>query len=782
MQNQPNTEVKITETMEQLMLKLLRVVLRGESFTRVLTFEEFKVLFRFAVRHDLSHFVYVALQQTKCLPIANDDAEREFLLAARDMVEAAQYRYVKLEAEIEHIGAVLEREGIDYMPLKGAVMRVMYPEPWLRTSCDVDVLVRESDLDRAVDALVAEGFTTDGERNYHDVVLCCDDVTLELHHNLCVRMPKADTILQTAWENTVSRGHYHLETPAFFLYHHIAHMAHHVVCGGCGIRTVMDLWLLLHNSQYPAKEVLELCRQSGLDVFAEQVCQLAEIWFGDTPYDEQIRPLERYILNGGVFGCQSQRYASSAARHGKNGTALRVMFMPYEDLRYVYPQLDGKPYLTFYYQCRRIITRLRQGRGGDAFNRIKQIGRQDADTVTDMQMFLSSLGLQEVTEEVRQTMNGAQMLMAILRSLLQDTPLSFSPTFEEFHEGYRQAKHHDLAHFVYYVLKQQGKLPQAQTDQQRNILAKAEKQLIRVQYRYARTDAELAHLHEVFVDAGIAHMPLKGAVLCALYPEPWMRTRCDIDMLIHNEDFDRALDRLIQEGYVLNGERNFHEITLVCSDVHLELHHSITERHADMDVLLEQVWDHAESDGLLYRETPDFFRFHHIAHMAHHFMLGGCGVRTVLDLWLLRHAPDHHEDGVRALCEQAKLLTFYDTVCRLSDIWFGDKEHDEVTAACADFILSGGTYGTQKQRDSGIAVQSGRVGTAWKMLCPPYADMVKLYPQLSERKWLTPWYRLRRLFSRLHPTTVNTTLKNIQKLPVGKELDDVKQLMNALEL
>lgn len=385
-------------TTEHVLLSMLRAILRGERFTEPIEFARFKAVYRLALAHDLAHLVYYAAEAGGVLPIPADEEERTFLEQAATAVMTAQYRYVKAEAEIQHIGAVLDKADIDYMPMKGAVSRALYPEAWMRTSCDIDVLVREPDLDRAVEALVAEGFETDGVRNHHDILLRCDGVNLELHHNLLERMPKSDAVLETVWEHTVSRGHYHLETPAFFLYHHIAHMAHHFLGGGCGVRTVMDLWLLLHNSQYPAADVMKLLCEGGLDTFAEQMCTLAEIWFGDGEHTEQTRQVERFVLHGGAFGTEEQRYASSAARHGKKGMAWRVMFMPYDDLRHVYPQLDGKPYLTLYYQCHRIITRLKQGRGGAAVDRIQKVGKQTDDAVESMQAFLSSVGLYHMTK------------------------------------------------------------------------------------------------------------------------------------------------------------------------------------------------------------------------------------------------------------------------------------------------------------------------------------------------------------------------------------------------
>ncbi len=379
-------------TTEQLMIALLRSVLNGTPFTKPITFAEFKEACKLAAKHDLAHLVYFAAKDG-ALPEPIDENERAFLQKMDGKLELAQYRYVKLDAELAHVSAVFEREKIAYIPLKGAVLRALYPQPWMRTSCDIDVLVHEEDLDRAVEALVADGFETDGVRNYHDMSLFCDGVHLELHHNVLERRPQMDVLLAQIWEYTVSKGCYHLEKPAFFLFHHLAHMAYHFLGGGCGVRTVMDLWLLLKHSRFSSGEVLALCEQGGLSVFAEQMCALADVWFGDGEHDDTTRRVEQFILCGGAYGSHDQRGASAAVRHGKYTMVWHKAFMPYTDLKQLYPALDGKPYLTPYYQLCRIVSRLKMGSGKKAMEHIKAASTQDDETIREMQELLAAVGL-----------------------------------------------------------------------------------------------------------------------------------------------------------------------------------------------------------------------------------------------------------------------------------------------------------------------------------------------------------------------------------------------------
>ena len=71
----------------------------------------------------------------------------------RAMVFEAIYRYEKIDFEFKRICESFEENSIDFMPLKGSVLRKLYAEPWLRTSSDADILVKEKDLKRAEELL-----------------------------------------------------------------------------------------------------------------------------------------------------------------------------------------------------------------------------------------------------------------------------------------------------------------------------------------------------------------------------------------------------------------------------------------------------------------------------------------------------------------------------------------------------------------------------------------------------------------------------------------------------
>ena len=85
--------------------------------------------------HDLTHLLALGLRNNGLLTLENGELEKEIFHAA--------FRFEQLNYELTSICRTLERAQVPFIPLKGSVLRQYYPEPWMRTSCDIDVLVRE---------------------------------------------------------------------------------------------------------------------------------------------------------------------------------------------------------------------------------------------------------------------------------------------------------------------------------------------------------------------------------------------------------------------------------------------------------------------------------------------------------------------------------------------------------------------------------------------------------------------------------------------------------------
>ena len=305
------------------------------------------------------------------------------------------------------------------------------------------------------------------------------------------------------------------------------------------------------------------------------------------------------------------------------------------------------------------------------------------------------------------------------------------------------AKQHDILHLLVLGLKKNGLL----TENEKSL----HNQIFQAVYRYEQLQYELDSLCEALEKAKIPFLPLKGSVLRKYYPEPWMRTSCDIDILVHVEDLEKATAYLVDTLEFRKEGKNSHDVSLFSpTGIHLELHYDLVEddRANSAAKVLENVWDRAVKRGgsEYHYEMPDeLFYFYHIAHMAKHFEGGGCGIRPFIDLLVLNNQVEFDKEKRQSLLEEGGLSKFGSQVELLSEIWFGNAEHTEITRQIQDYILKGGVYGTNENR---IAVQQQKQGGKFKYALSkiflPY-DVIKFhYPVLEKHKWLMPFMQVRR--------------------------------------
>lgn len=332
-------------TVENIFFALIRFEINGtelgDDIKNLITPEMLPALFKLSKKHDLAHLVGDALDKNGLLP-DESEAQKRFL-QERNM---AIYRYEQMQYELEGICEALENAKIPFIPLKGSVLRQYYPEAWMRTSCDIDVLVPEDSAQAAREYLVEVLHYVCGEQTTHDISLYAESgVHLELHFDLIEDYVSESNkqVLSNIWEvcslKTGAKYQREMSDEVFYFYH-MAHMAKHFKNGGCGIRPILDDWILnQRNENEQARQ--SLLQKGGIYTFAKQIWQLSACWFSGMPHTPFSLEMEQYILKGGVYGNSENRIAvQQVKKGGKLRNVLSRIFIPYNLLKTQYPILE----------------------------------------------------------------------------------------------------------------------------------------------------------------------------------------------------------------------------------------------------------------------------------------------------------------------------------------------------------------------------------------------------------------------------------------------------------
>lgn len=389
--------------MRQDVIQVFFALLRCEMIEReisadiknIVTEDRLVDLFTFSKKHDLAHLIGYILDKKGLFSNALG-AKKLFLQEWRMSV----YRCEQLQYEFGRICAVLEEEKILFVPLKGSVIRSLYSEPWMRTSCDIDILVSIKNLDKARTVLENRlGYTFRGTGD-HDITLIAESgVHLELHYALLESGAKATekTVLTNIWK-VVERaeGKYaHCKMPDEYFYcYHMSHIAKHLRFGGCGIRSILDTWFLNHKMDFDKSKRDSLLQQAGLLTFAKSIENLTQVWVGGKQASELDEELEQYILTGGVYGTMQNRVAVKInTKQGKFRYLCSRIFLPYRELKFKYPRLQKWPILFPFYQVKRWFRLLKKDSRERSVRELKETTHGDVEKQERVAKLLKDLDL-----------------------------------------------------------------------------------------------------------------------------------------------------------------------------------------------------------------------------------------------------------------------------------------------------------------------------------------------------------------------------------------------------
>ena len=291
---------------------------------------------------------------------------------------------------------------------------------------------------------------------------------------------------------------------------------------------------------------------------------------------------------------------------------------------------------------------------------------------------------------------------------------------------------------------------------------------------------------EALEQAGIAHIPLKGAVIRALYPERWMRNSCDVDVLVKEDDLYKAKAVVEALGFEMRGDKTVHDITFYRGSVHLELHFQLIEDYrmkAPSKILLE-IWDAALlSDGAryTYRLPDEYFYFYHIAHMAKHFGDGGCGIRPFMDLWVLNHRREFSREGRDALLARGELASFEAEMRKLSEHWFSDGDGTGLEFI-ERYILVGGAYGNVHLGREVKKTRGGRLKFFLSRVFLPYGPMSRKYKVLKKHPYLLPVFEVWRWIEAVFKDRKHFSAELKEGLSKPKNMDELDRTLARLGL
>ena len=281
----------------------------------------------------------------------------------------------------QEFAQAMEKNSCPYVILKGEAAASYYPVPEQRALGDVDFITPPAFMEKTAALMQEKGYTYIAEELDHHHHLFRGKERLEMHTELA-GMPEGDkaapvwTYLETLYDRRryIDRGDCSFYAPSHA--HHglilVLHMQHHMICGGFGIRHLMDWACYVRqtaNEDFWQAELLPLLGSIGLRYYTAVVTKMAAMylridcpqWAQDAEPDV-CRELMEDLIAGGNFGRKDKerlrsgnmlpQYDDEKKSGGKFAMLLHTLRRSSVTQR---PELEKQPVRLFFHMLYRAL-------------------------------------------------------------------------------------------------------------------------------------------------------------------------------------------------------------------------------------------------------------------------------------------------------------------------------------------------------------------------------------------------------------------------------------------
>ena len=319
-------------------------------------------LYSISFRHGIISIVYNALKNS------NISVPNEFLR----LFQVEALRYVRQDyhqrSEIKAIFGELEKNGIRYIPLKGIIMKNLYPKPEYRWMSDADIFIDESQVERILPCMKNLGYKYK-EHLSHEFTLEKDELfQVELH---TLALDPQNKLIDEYFKDSFSFA-YQIDGMQYqyndndMLLHAICHLFKHFMYDLGNLRNVIDIYYLLQAPSLDIIYVDQKLREWKLDRFFDVVQRTVNDWFGKKEFDERETLFLSSILRKSETLEHKWEVVSTFIRNEKEnkkksgGRRIRnffsTLFPPYSVMKRGYIILERIPILLPFFWVWRIIS------------------------------------------------------------------------------------------------------------------------------------------------------------------------------------------------------------------------------------------------------------------------------------------------------------------------------------------------------------------------------------------------------------------------------------------
>ena len=378
-------------------LKVIAAVIDGRELPKVQSDIDWKIVFNLCQQHNITSIVahgIVSKEYTNVPPeVKKAFSDTLFLNIVKDE---------KQKNEIKRISQAFTNEKLKFMPLKGIILKSIYPSSDMRTMGDIDILVDIDSMQKYCKVMENLGYTFVKDKE-NEVSYKNTSALIELHRYLIT--PGNDDMFsyyETGWniakQSEDSECKYILGKEDEFVYL-ICHFVKHYRNAGCGIKPLIDMWLYMNKFELDMNYINTQLEKMNLLKFVDNLYRLIRVWFEDEPWDELMVEMTNYIVASAEFGntlnqaaAESLRDKAENKKQAKIFIYLSRIFLNKKGMKIKYPILNKLPFLLPVMWVWRIIETIIFKRNKIAENR-QAVNNRMGENVDRLSKHMDMVGL-----------------------------------------------------------------------------------------------------------------------------------------------------------------------------------------------------------------------------------------------------------------------------------------------------------------------------------------------------------------------------------------------------
>lgn len=253
-------------------------------------------LYKLAAFHNVAVIIYPAVKQL--------DVPEEVMRKFEKNRNVNIAREARFEIERARVFSALSANGINFVKLKGVVLKDLYPMAYMRTYIDVDLFVSPEDRIKAKDIMLGLGYELEGSIDYHDEYNKDDFFLFEFHSPLVSPKSQFYSLFEDVFSKSVevNKGEFEFKSEYCYLYI-LFHIYKHFRVNGCGIRGFVDLYLFRKAHPDMDNSLIDrILDEQGLTEYYARVCRIIAIFFENEMSDENFDEIAGFIFKSGEYG------------------------------------------------------------------------------------------------------------------------------------------------------------------------------------------------------------------------------------------------------------------------------------------------------------------------------------------------------------------------------------------------------------------------------------------------------------------------------------------------